>query len=449
MTIKYHINSKGIPAICRATKGNCPFGDEDSHFYGFKAAQKAADEKNAKEFGIFKESLEEDYEYNEENQFYSSKYYRRAETEKEKEYIQKRLEEIKNKSPSNVLSSVDRCRSSEEIFVPKSDASISKHLEKERSDRMDKIIRIVGEGNIVAAFEIDHIVEQVGGKGEFKVQVAVIKSNGVMSILSKECDVEITSFIPKRNRVEVYFLRAGVIPEEDFMESSSINYHVFKGRRKFDRSTKKENGSIRLLNEINREHEIREQNKIKEEKEIKEQDKVKEQNENKEQNEIKEPDKNKGQNENKEQNKDSEQEKASNQNETNSQNNGKKKKKRRKRKSEREKMKAKALQSQNSEDKPKVNLSKIHNEKRENKERNKNVLSKPIENKEEENKSKPKVENLEKKLIEESKKTPTKKVIEEKRIIEKERAVVGSQGELRGKMSKIRGEIKKIFSIFN
>ena len=29
---KYHINSKGNPALCRATKGKCPFGGADQHF---------------------------------------------------------------------------------------------------------------------------------------------------------------------------------------------------------------------------------------------------------------------------------------------------------------------------------------------------------------------------------------------------------------------------------
>lgn len=29
---KYHINSKGTPSICRATKGKCPFGGADQHF---------------------------------------------------------------------------------------------------------------------------------------------------------------------------------------------------------------------------------------------------------------------------------------------------------------------------------------------------------------------------------------------------------------------------------
>lgn len=45
---KFHINSKGVPAPCRATKGNCPFGSEDSHFDNIEDAQVAADEANEK-----------------------------------------------------------------------------------------------------------------------------------------------------------------------------------------------------------------------------------------------------------------------------------------------------------------------------------------------------------------------------------------------------------------
>ena len=35
---KYHINSKGNPAVCRATKGQCPFGGADKHFESRKEA---------------------------------------------------------------------------------------------------------------------------------------------------------------------------------------------------------------------------------------------------------------------------------------------------------------------------------------------------------------------------------------------------------------------------
>lgn len=50
---KFHINKNGIPARCRAKKGNCPLGDE--HFDTIEEAQEYADEQSEKEFGIVPE----------------------------------------------------------------------------------------------------------------------------------------------------------------------------------------------------------------------------------------------------------------------------------------------------------------------------------------------------------------------------------------------------------
>ena len=36
---KFHINKHGVPAPCRATKGNCPLGGDDQHFNSEKEAQ--------------------------------------------------------------------------------------------------------------------------------------------------------------------------------------------------------------------------------------------------------------------------------------------------------------------------------------------------------------------------------------------------------------------------
>lgn len=49
---KYHINKKGIPAPCKATKGNCPLGGDESHFSSQEEAQAAVDSQNASDYGI-------------------------------------------------------------------------------------------------------------------------------------------------------------------------------------------------------------------------------------------------------------------------------------------------------------------------------------------------------------------------------------------------------------
>ena len=48
---KFHINKHGVPAPCKATKGNCPLGGDDSHFNSKEEAQVAADKINAAEYG--------------------------------------------------------------------------------------------------------------------------------------------------------------------------------------------------------------------------------------------------------------------------------------------------------------------------------------------------------------------------------------------------------------
>ena len=46
---KYHINSKGNPALCRATKGKCPFGGADQHFGSRQEAFAEAERRHEQE----------------------------------------------------------------------------------------------------------------------------------------------------------------------------------------------------------------------------------------------------------------------------------------------------------------------------------------------------------------------------------------------------------------
>lgn len=52
---KFHINSKGVPAPCKAAKGNCPFGGSsgiDNHYDTIEEAQEVADKINEEKHGI-------------------------------------------------------------------------------------------------------------------------------------------------------------------------------------------------------------------------------------------------------------------------------------------------------------------------------------------------------------------------------------------------------------
>lgn len=52
---RYHINKNGVPSVCKAKPGNCPYGGQDgneNHFSNIEDAQKAADDIHAKEFNL-------------------------------------------------------------------------------------------------------------------------------------------------------------------------------------------------------------------------------------------------------------------------------------------------------------------------------------------------------------------------------------------------------------
>lgn len=51
---KFHINSKGLAAPCRATKGICPYGGAESHYSSLEEAQASAERENEQKFGLLR-----------------------------------------------------------------------------------------------------------------------------------------------------------------------------------------------------------------------------------------------------------------------------------------------------------------------------------------------------------------------------------------------------------
>ena len=49
---KFHINKHGVPAPCKATKGNCPLGGDDSHFRSEEEAQAFVNNRMENEYGL-------------------------------------------------------------------------------------------------------------------------------------------------------------------------------------------------------------------------------------------------------------------------------------------------------------------------------------------------------------------------------------------------------------
>ena len=54
---KFHINKKGVPALCRAKDRNCPFGGGEKHFDNKEQAQQFIDKKNEKEHGLLASNI--------------------------------------------------------------------------------------------------------------------------------------------------------------------------------------------------------------------------------------------------------------------------------------------------------------------------------------------------------------------------------------------------------
>lgn len=64
MSMKYHINpNTGLPGVCYAKMGKCPYGDDKSHYPTFGEAQSEAFERMSSQFPMFdkKEILREEH----------------------------------------------------------------------------------------------------------------------------------------------------------------------------------------------------------------------------------------------------------------------------------------------------------------------------------------------------------------------------------------------------
>lgn len=72
--MKYHVNPKtGVPNVCYATQGKCPYGGPDSHYSSYEEAEAKAYEFMEKQFPIVEEkgydfSEEEEYRILQENE---------------------------------------------------------------------------------------------------------------------------------------------------------------------------------------------------------------------------------------------------------------------------------------------------------------------------------------------------------------------------------------------
>lgn len=57
---KFHINKQGVPAVCQAKEGNCPFGGSDKHFNNKEEAQDFADKVNEAKHSLLPDITSDD-----------------------------------------------------------------------------------------------------------------------------------------------------------------------------------------------------------------------------------------------------------------------------------------------------------------------------------------------------------------------------------------------------
>lgn len=221
---KYHINSKGEPAICRAKKGNCPFGGADSHYDNLKAAQDEANKRNEEEYSLLPKSKTKGKK--------TKKFYKKA-TKNHAQYIKDRKLFLKHESKSPTY--IEKCRSCSRLkdpsFYKKERDRETIHFEEERKGRIDKLDSIYGEGESVGFYNVNHRL-----KGRHYVdQVVEIRSTGQLIIYDKEKGHKVTSFMGHRARIETMMILAGEIPDEAFMDTVLNNHTKDLARQSIDR----------------------------------------------------------------------------------------------------------------------------------------------------------------------------------------------------------------------
>lgn len=218
---KYHINDKGEPSICRATKGNCPFGGAGTHFNTQQEAQDEVDRRNEAEYELLPRSKPSKL---------NNKYVRLA-TELDREYVKNRKSflEKETKAPTYI----EKCRSCKRLDDTSfylNDRHNTVHFEKERKALANKLENIYGNGDSVGFYEVDHQV-----KGKYRKQVIEIKSTGQLVIYDKRKGNIVTTFMAHRARSETMIILAGEIPTDSFLHTAKENHKKDLARQAIDR----------------------------------------------------------------------------------------------------------------------------------------------------------------------------------------------------------------------
>lgn len=216
MSQQFHINKHGVPAPCRARKGNCPFGGSESHYSSKEEAQRAADKQNEKKFGI----LPRNNEIKEKPKILTHKI---AKTPEQFEYIERRKNEIKNQKYDK-QKYIERCKSTKKLdnYTPSTEET--HHYRKERTEREEQLIKEFGEGEIIGHYKVNHLV----GKDNptYKEQIVEVRDTGQIKVYDVNTGRTVTTFMAHRQRIEVMMLQSGEMPQEKWMRKVNENRRI-------------------------------------------------------------------------------------------------------------------------------------------------------------------------------------------------------------------------------
>lgn len=197
----YHINGKGVPALCRAKKGNCPFGGDEKHFESKDEAQYEADKMNEKTHGILPE-LE---------------MYRKAKTKDDFNYIKAQKEYLKNESEG--MTYIQRCRSSKRLENYKPVNANTLHYKDERNEKAKGLYESIGKGNLIGYYEVNHHVRSRAANNRFRKQIIEVRDNGVLVVYDQKTGKTVTTFVGHRARIETMMILANEIPSKSLLEN--------------------------------------------------------------------------------------------------------------------------------------------------------------------------------------------------------------------------------------
>lgn len=204
---RFHINKNGIPALCRARPGNCPLGGDEKHFKTKEEAQAEADNKNEAEFGILL------MDKNEIQPRLKEFTHKKAVTERDMKFIERRIKEIKRQDNQNYT---DRCRRTERLdeYTPNNEETF--HYREERANRENQLVNEFGVGEVVGYYKVNHLIGQDNPR--YRDQIVEVKDTGQIKIYDVYTGRTVTTFMAHRQRIEVMMLQAGEMPQERWKE---------------------------------------------------------------------------------------------------------------------------------------------------------------------------------------------------------------------------------------